>query len=123
MVAVETAEDTNTTAINAVTTAVDALKTASPLAATSGITSGSKVSVLTTATVLFNGVVTGKQIVIQNQDASNILALGPLTVTMSNAGLTIPAGGSFSLDVVSGSTIVIYGVADSAINVGITVIN
>jgi hypothetical protein len=95
-----------------------------PQAATQGIVSGSQVSVGTTATAIVNGVVNGKQIVIQNFDANNPVYLGPSGVTTGNAGIKLPAGGSFVLDVVPGSTIAIYGVVTSGtVPVGYSVIN
>jgi hypothetical protein len=94
-----------------------------PQAATSGIVSSGQVAVTTAATAIVNGVVSGRQIVIQNMDASNPLYLGPATVTVANSGLKIPAGGSFTLDVVPGSTIAIYGIGSAAVTAGYTVIN
>jgi hypothetical protein len=108
--------------ISSLVAAVNALKTASPLAATAGISVSSQVSVGVTATVLFNGVVTGHSLAIQNFDSSGMLFLGPDTVTALTGGIRIPPGGSYSLDVVSGSTISIYGVGSIALTAGISVV-
>ncbi len=95
-----------------------------PQAATVGFISGSRVAVGTGATVLFNGVVTGRTINIQNFDASEILYLGPATVTNANGGIYVgPNGGVFSLDVIPGSNIIIYGAGSAALTAGISVIN
>ena len=92
-------------------------------AATVGIISSSRVSVLTAATILFNSVVNGKAITIQNFDGAGYLYLGPATVTNTNGGVRIGPGGSYTLDVVSGSTIVIYGAGSVALTAGIGVVN
>ncbi len=113
--------------ISSVVTAVNGVKTAvatAAQAATSGIISGSQIAVATTATILFSGVVSGRTINIQNFDTVNKLYLGPATVTNANGGLYVgPNGGVFSLDVIPGSTIVIYGAGSAALTAGISVIN
>ena len=108
-------------AVDAVTTSVNAVK--SLQGATVGIITTSRVSVLTTATVLFNGVVDGDAILIQNQDAGGTLYIGPASVDNSTGGLAIAPGGVYTMDVITGSTIVMYGVGSVALTVGISVVN
>ncbi|MCL6637777.1 MAG: hypothetical protein K6T26_07495 [Alicyclobacillus sp.] len=90
-------------------------------AAVQGIVSTNQVTINTTATALFSGTVSGRSIAIQNLDTVNKLYIGTSSVTTSN-GFPIPPGGTYSMDVVPGSTITIYGVAATSIQVATLVV-
>jgi hypothetical protein len=92
-------------------------------ASTQGFTAGIQVAIGTGSTVIVNGVTNARTILIQNFDTSNSLYLGIATVTTANAGTKVAPGGSFSLDIVPGSNIVIYGVASVALTAGLSLIN
>lgn len=91
-------------------------------AATAGIGATTQVSVGTTATAIFNAAVTGKQIAINNTDSATTLYLGAIGVD-TTTGFPVPAGQTFTMDIVSGSTIVIYGVASSALTAATMTVN
>lgn len=109
------------TAVNTINTTL--LGTTQPKACSVGIASTAQVSVLNTATILFNGVVNGDSITIENNDGSTALYIGNSSGVTTSTGFKIPANGVYAFDIVSGSSITIYGIAASTINVGTMVLN
>lgn len=94
-----------------------------PQAASAGInTAPSRVSVGAGATIIFNGVVTGDQLIIRNLDNSNTLFIGGSSVSIVT-GFPILAGETFILDVKSGSSITIYGIATATLPVAVLILN
>jgi hypothetical protein len=93
-----------------------------PLAATAGIVSTAQIAVGTSATVIHNAVVNGTQLAITNMDGANALFIGAAGVTTAT-GFRIPPSGVFTMDVIPGSTITIYGVGASALTAGKMIIN
>lgn len=77
---------------------------------TAGPVSSSQVTVTTVAIALVNGVVNGQKIKIKNIDATNAIFIGASSVTGTNGYELFPKD-TLDLDIVSGSTIAIYGIA------------
>lgn len=77
---------------------------------TAGPVTTNQITVTAAAIALINGVVNGKKIKIKNIDATNSIFVGNSTVTAGNGYELFPQQ-EITLDVVTGSNIVVYGIA------------
>lgn len=83
-----------------------------PVAATAGVGSSNQVALGVAAAAILNAVVTGKHITIINADPTLTIYLGAAGVTTAT-GLPLLPGQAYDIDIVSGSTIAIYGISAS----------
>lgn len=92
--------------------AQDATVATLPKAATAGIASSNQVTLGTAAVAILNAAVTGKTVSIVNVDATLTIYIGASGVTTAT-GFPLLPGQAFGLDIISGSTINVYGIAAS----------